>query len=290
MSKEVIEQIHATMRTFIKKTKRQSRLKDLSKQESNSDVLRKLGFGNAQNVRDYQEESEKQRQKAEDTYNYNMCIEKAKYYHKKYGLPCVSIDVVKEICDKYGLVFISAAGYTGKIPQKNIDELASWDYSKLTEEDVAYSYQDSVRSTFDQRWLVSQQKTNLGKIRMRQILGMDSPEEDPEMRYVCVERFVSMDAHKAREYGYCNESSKLRIICPINEVDGFGHYKYAPLRLLERNSARICDPVVLVPVSGADRMNTREKTPMFMVLTMWGLEAFDSKLNPDGVDRHLNLN
>lgn len=277
MSVELIEQIHHTVRTFVNKTKKRNIVKDLSNEKSNADLLSNLGFVSTENVTSYRTAKKKQDKRLNDTMNYNLALEKAKYYHEKYGVPCISIDVIKEVCNKYKLVFTSASSYTGKVPQKNIDELAAWNHAKLDECDYAYADSTWRDSTEKERNFVY--NTGYMRDKMRSILGMSEDMQSIEEEVFC----------DKPEYPN-TVSRRLRIVCPLHECDVRSYYHYIPYEILRKNQELICDPIVLLPVDGADRVGDNNKTPMFLVLTMWGLESFDSKLNPDGIDKQLNLN
>lgn len=278
MSAELIEKIHHTVRTFVNKTKKKSIVKDLSKEKSNADVLSNLGFGSTENVKSYRTARNKQEKRLTDTSNYNLSLEKARYYHEKYGVPCISIDVIKEVCDKYKLAFISASSYTGKVPQKNIDELSAWNHEKLDECDYAYTDSTWRDSTEKERDFIYKTPTYM-RDKMRSVIGMTE-----DMRNIQEEVFCDKPEYPS------TVSRSLRIVCPLHECEARSYYHYVPYELLRKNQDLICDPIVLLPVNGADRIGDNYKTPMFLVLTMWGLESFDSKLNPNGIDKQLNLN
>jgi len=96
-----------------------------------------------------------------------------------------------------------------------------------------------------------------------------------------------------------SKATNLRIVCPITDIKIYNHtdrlHSIIPFEAARVYAEDILDPIVLLPIKGPKRYNINGNqeyynTPMYLVLTMWGLESFDCVLNPDGIAKINILN
>lgn len=305
----VIEEIHNTIRTFVEKSKKRIIVKNVKVEAEDSAFLKSIGFSSTDNVKKYEANKSKESKRNIKKENYNLALSKAKEHYEKYGIPCVSIDVVKEICKKYKLITVGASSYTGNIPKKNIEELKK--FKGIDDEDVPY-----IATTF--RHLNDSEKKEIKKTKaylrrgLCHMMSISTFERETDLDldnlplpvsydrdgYIEEEVFTSSDETVYSNFwtSHPRLDTKLRIICPPSEANLKLFSYNTPPHVITFDVARnlgseILDPIALIPVSGAKRADSDHLTPMFLIPSMWGLESFDSKLNPSGnIDSKLNLN
>jgi len=290
---EKIEEIHRKFNTFIKKANKR-KAKEISKEMiQDSEFLQSIGFYNSKPVVTTRKKQKKKIETDIKKINYNSGLAKAKEYYKKYGIPCVSQDLVEEILEKYSLIMVDVEDYTGDIPKKNIEELKL--FKGIKEEDIPYTYFDQEDLTEEEksinymRWAVDRENVaNLVGIH-----GYYDEENNDKLfySYKQVERFTSEKNEDT------SKATNLRIICPINDIKiSYNHKtRTVPFHTAKHYAKDVLDPIVLVPVIGSERFTLNGKkerydTPMYLVLTMWGLESWDKRVNPNGMANIDNIN
>lgn len=217
--------------------------------------LKKLGFYNAAEVHlSYKEQ--KRINEIIDKNKEKEAITKAieyfsfKYPHKKF----IDEASVKQICEKYGLIYGTIDHYRGTIPDKNLEEIANFKLDKVDEVYYYEEYSGSFTLKFEKVTYLSEQWLEVTKNRGR----------------------IGNHTGNSIRYGKC----KLEIVAPPNDFDK---------ELVENfkiiDTPPIPDPIVLQPVlySLQDKhyKHYDRSYKFYLILSAWGLEASDELvINP----------
>lgn len=202
------------------------------KDKEKGKLLNALGFKNTPQAKEAIEIERKEKEAENNAKLVN-------YYSQKYPLnKFITEDIVKQICEKYGLVCGDVSLYKGFVPQSKLHEIANF---KLRKEDEI---------PFTAYWLHG--KWNEGS--------------NNEARELV--KWREEDLPREKVYYWTNPDFKVRIkeglkICaPLKDMKTTG-YELKGYKL----EKHIPDPVVLQPVNGG-----------YLIVTAWGNEASDENI------------
>lgn len=240
-----VEEIHETFFTEI------NRLLDNAKVFNSLDTdkqalldkcerLTKLGFYKSKEVEEaYDEISRLNKLKIENEEKKEL-IDAINYFSQKYPLyKFITVESVKKICEKYGLIYGEISNYIGTIPDKNLKEIEDF---KISEDDEAYTVNSTWGIVNDDPVFMSFKKT-------QSINYKDS----------------YTDSYK--KYHYSIEKSKLVIAAPISDFDT----KNMKIEKHQLIKVPVQDPIVLKPVIYNEKR-------YFLIMSAWGEEASDENV------------
>ncbi len=194
--------------------------------------LKSLGFNSSKVAI----QSDKEVQKQKDSKD---LAEHIMYYKQWYPFHKFIIEKeIKNICEKYSLVFGDATNYKGDIPERNIQEIEKF---SLREEDMCkeiLAYHEMQRTPNYIYYKRTSEKTNLYGFTRRNF---------------GYEHFISMPEDQKCLYS----KEPFKICAPEKDFD-MRDKKVEGYKIVPK------DPIVLQPVKGG-----------YLIVTKWGLEASD---------------
>lgn len=222
----------------------------------------KLGFGSAKAIKD-SEKLREQKSKAPEL------VENINYFKKHYPFnKFITEDVVKTLCEKYGLVFGDSCDYVGDIPEKNITEIENF---KLRKEDFSpkshsFSWLSGVeywqRQMLESMAMPSRLNDSgtLGFVYSKPRRSGNGYLED----YISgIDPFGKMELGSTsadkKEDTVETEKPAFKICAPKSEFKTMG--------MIVTDGYILRDPIVLQPVKGG-----------YLIVSKWGLEASDEAL------------
>lgn len=260
---EIIEEIHKSFNTAVDElmhyaNQKEDESSDLQKSIDKANRLRGLGFSNAATVKQVKSEETRLYVVKADNSRKDTLSRAIKYYTQNYPLyKFITPESVNAICDKYGLVFGSAEGYVGDIPDRNIQDIENF---KLKEEDQTYhdmtdqwTYQSRgyqhVPALHDAEFYNQQQQVNESIKSGKAVLN--------ESGYIDIDDVW----WKRRELA----KTPFEIVAPQKDFDP---EMVKVGNMMVKKVVPVEDPVVLKPVMF-------EGYKYYLIVTCWGLEASD---------------
>ncbi len=138
---EIIEEIHESFYTEVDKLLSSAKISnslDTDKQEliNKCERLKSLGFTNTKEVKEAEVEIKRLNDLKTENESKKSLIEAINYFSFKYPMyKFITEDSVKNICEKYNLVYGEINRYTGTVPDLNLKQIESF---KISEEDECY--------------------------------------------------------------------------------------------------------------------------------------------------------
>lgn len=233
---QIVAEIHNEFDSASERLLKEAKALLNSKDTSKGERLKQLGFVNAKPVK----EIEDLRQKEWAT---KQLAENVSYFSQWYpNNKFITEDAVKQICEKYGLVFGDAVYYKGDVPEKNLKEMEQF---KLRQEDM-----DKRTGLEDYH----ERRMRGFMMRISPLLGMDGFIGEPMQRY---EPATLSTDDIFRLQGQAQYTQKPFKICAPEKDFEMRH-------LVKKGYKLEYDPIVLQPVKGG-----------YLIVTKWGLEASD---------------
>ena len=208
-TEELIEEIHNEFNTAADKLLKEannmlSTLADVDK--TKAEELIALGFRKVGQVESFKENNKKRKTSEE-------ALSIVSYFKETYpDYKFITEPQVKEICDKYNLIYGGVSRFTGFVPRKNLDEIKS--FKGVKPEDKRYIMRNvfrDIESNYHQYKIYKEQDSYESHIRSSWVL----------------------------------EDSELIIAAPLRDMDTKG-YDVVNKKLVKH----IPDPVVMKPVRG----------------------------------------
>jgi hypothetical protein len=216
-------------------------------------LLEKLGFVQAKEVSEAREFTEKEASR-------KKMLELARYYKQKYPLnKFITEEMVKQICEKYNLVFGDVSLYTGFVPLEKANMIAQF---KVDPKDVPYAIATSNQNSD----VFEFEKDEIGKVWVKRF-------SNPEEWKSC---FITTRP------GIVNTYSN----GPVLKNDAGKKYTHIPFLQLERTKEtfQICAPEKDMKTNGMrksghklipDPVVLRRVRGGYLVVAAWGNEASD---------------
>lgn len=213
---EVIEEIHHTFYTEVDRLLSEAKISNslhTDKQEliNKCNRLKQLGFSSAQEVQEGEKEIERLDQLQKINENKADLIEAINYFSTKYPMyKFITENSVKNICQKYNLIYASVGRYTGTIPNENLKHIENF---RIQKEDKLYI-----------------EKCNY----------LFSARED----YVSYENSICSECSDFLGSYYSYFEAPLEIVAPLKDFNTEG----MELKDFKLSKVEIPDPIVLQPV------------------------------------------
>lgn len=138
---DIIEKIHESFFTEVDKLLEEAKIAnslDTDKQEliDKRNRLRSLGFVKTKEMMDAKSEIQRLGNLKIENEKKNKLIEAINYFSLKYPTyKFITVESVKKICEKYGLVYGEISKYTGTVPDSNLKQMEDF---KIHEDDECY--------------------------------------------------------------------------------------------------------------------------------------------------------
>lgn len=218
-------------------------------------ILNQLGFTNTRQAKVFNEVSVAK----------EMAVKSAKYaqeYAVKYPVnKFITEDRVRQICEKYNLVFGDVSLYKGFVPQKNLNDIASF---KLKEEDTKSIFinGNGISGSIEDAEIKAKKGYHLMYKK-----GCDSHsfQSTDGINFYGEDRQNSLGMARFGFVQFSISESNLKICAPLKDMETKG-YELKGHKLVKH----IPDPIVLKQVRGG-----------YLIVTMWADENFDPKNEPD---------
>lgn len=248
-TKEIIEEIHETFYTEVDRILAEANIyvseqpKDANLLEK-SNRLKKLGFSATKEVTiSKQQESiiEEARKENEVKDHLKRAVNYFSFKYPQYKF--ITEDSVKNICDKYGLVYGEVSRYKGTVPEENLEQMENF---KIEDVDVCAKKESVYLGFMPSGYTSPIDYFSKNELRSKKI------EDDKEGKSSFMSDFRTF-------FRVC----PLEIAAPVKDFDMEGHK-------LEGNKIvrEIPDPVVLQPVHFEGKKH-------YLIVTAWGEEASD---------------
>lgn len=252
---EIVHTIHREFNTAGEKLLQEAeailadcKLKDKEKGK----LLNALGFKNTPQAKEAIEIERKEKEAENNAKLVN-------YYSQKYPLnKFITEDVVKKICEKYGLVCGGVSLYKGFVPQNKLQQISEFN---LKDDDKGVAFDNGmfltnaeiVNDTTNYFHIYKKGNRDWSKSAFQSNDGIDWYSQD-----------------KANTFGYKSHGNvrtslvqgNLEICAPEKDMDTSNH-RLSGFRLIKN----IPDPVVLCRVNGG-----------YLIVTAWGNEASDENI------------
>jgi len=244
---QIIEEIHETFYTEVDRLLADAKILNSLETDKGELILKQeklkaLGFRSTQEVVEAQKEKDRLSSLESENNSKNTLTEAIKYFSFKYPFyKFITEESVKNICEKYNLVYSEVGRYIGTVPDANIEQMENF---KIKSEDECFLfYIESFRSR--NRFMESYKSLSDYEIWKKE-------------RY--------NDRHSMRHYDSSEQFIKcpLEICAPIKDFNMEG----MELKNFKLSKIEIPDPVVLQPVFFKGRKH-------YLIVTAWGIEAED---------------
>lgn len=200
---------------------------------NNPEKIEKLNSFGFENTKESKDAAIKQLKKQEQ----EMLSQAIMYFSVRYPKNKVITDeVIKQICDKYSLVFGENSQYKGFVPEKNLNEIEDF-FKRHEDERYVYGYYDFSRWGSGSSLFI---KTSKAEFERQKKSGL-----------------ISMNI--IRRY-----NASLKICAPLKDMETDGYELKGHILVKE-----IPDPIVLLPKKHENGQQ------LYIILTAWGDEASD---------------
>ena len=258
-TKEIIEEIHETFYTEVDRLLAGAKIMKSTETDKKdildkAERLKKLGFGNTQEVSEANKESDRLSEIKNINYQRKKLSEAIEYFSTKYPMyKFITEESVRKICKKYGLIFGSVEYYKGTVPDKNLENIEKF---TIDQEDVLY-HQDKtshkLRASYKliEHLLIKINEEHSFEQRLSEKQG-DIP--IPSDRLIDLERRLNSI-----------KKAPLEIAAPAKDFD-LNKRQVVNHQIVEK--MEIPDPIVLQPVM-------YDNTKYYLVVDAWGEESTD---------------
>lgn len=199
----------------------------------NPDKIEKLNSFGFENTKESEEAKAKQLKKQEQEMLSQAIMDFSVRYPKN---KVITDEVIRQICDKYSLVFGDSSQYKGFVPEKNLNEIETF-FKRHEEERNVYG---------------SKHVTAFGSS-----FFIERTKEDYER--ALENNFLYFSEYKPKKY-----AATLKICAPLKDMDTKGYRLKGHILVKE-----IPDPIVLLPKKHENGQK------LYIILTAWGDEASD---------------
>jgi len=244
---EIIEEIHESFYSEVDKLLASAKVLnslDTNKQNllDKCERLKALGFTNTKEVKEAQEEINRLSALERENKSKKQLTEAINYFSIKYPqYKFITEESVKNICEKYGLVYGEISKYIGTVPDKNLKQMEDF---KVSESDECYShneYHEYFGKVYNKHYLTLHEYTKNEKDKL----------QEPHNPYISTE----------------NLKCPLEIVAPSKDFN----LKDSEIKDFKISKIEIPDPIVLKPVIFG-------KQKHYLIVTAWGLEASDESV------------
>lgn len=253
---DIVKQIHDSFYTEVDKLLNLSKIKN-SLDTDKKDLIKKcerlkvLGFTNTKEVKEAESEIERLNYLKKENEDKEKLIEAINYFSFKYpNYKFITEKSVKEICEKYNLVYGEIKYYNGSVPDENLKHMEDF---RICEEDECYMFEESIRGLHIRGGSDSENiYVSFEEFKKEQPLTED-------FQYTIQKMYRDYAIEK--KYKKCS----LEIVAPLKDFDMDG----MKINGNSISKIEIPDPIVLKPVIFDNKKH-------YLIVTAWGIEAEDA--------------
>ncbi len=172
---QIIDEIHDTFYTEVDKLLSSAKISnslDTDKQEliNKCEKLKALGFTNTKEVKEAEVEIKRLDDLKLENESKKSLIEAINYFSFKYPMyKFITEDSVKNICEKYNLVYSEINRYIGTVPDLNLKQIEEF---KISEEDECYFHETRyVWGSFTEKRVITFEQYKKSKSENRRLSG-----------------------------------------------------------------------------------------------------------------------
>lgn len=242
---EVIQEIHHSFYTAVEDLLAWAKIPNSLESENKSlleksERLKKLGFSSAQSVKDASGEEKRIAQLVKENSQKVKLIAAINYFSVKYPMyKFITVESVKNICKKYGLVYGIISKYTGEVPDKNLEQMEAF---KIDENDECYLMETLYRYA-----------------------------RGSGIYYIDIQKYNEFIAGHSRNSSWDENGSSsvskcsIEIVAPAKDFD----MEDSEIKDFQVTQIPAEDPIVLQPV-------VYDNAKYYLIVTAWGIESKDT--------------